>query len=137
MEQFSIKYKKGSKYQLAETVVVNIGLTGYIVTDKYYTLSTNGELVILEGYVWDGPSGPAIDTPNFMPGSLVHDVLYEMLRKGQLPQRFRSRIDNILDLINKANKMTWIRRWWVKRAVRKFAASAADPKNKRKIYTAP
>jgi hypothetical protein len=51
---------------------------------------------ISKGYAWDGPSGPTIDTGNFMRGSLIHDALYQLMRTGNLPTSFRERADLLL-----------------------------------------
>lgn len=48
-------------------------------------LTVTGLLYIYAGYAWDGPSGPTFDTDNFMRGSLIHDVLYQMMRNALLP----------------------------------------------------
>ena len=72
-----IHYKSGYKYQLkkAAAVLTEIRPDGDKVIERYIRLGTDGRLEIADGYAWDGPSGPAIDTKNFMRGSLVHDVL--------------------------------------------------------------
>ncbi len=81
MTKLYIKYRSGYKYQLAEEYQVKVSVTpkNNVKTD-FIELSTEGMLVIKRGYAWDGPSGPTIDTPNFMRGSLVHDALYQLLR---------------------------------------------------------
>jgi len=54
-----------------------INLPARIITD-FMHIDCGGSLCIREGYSWDGPSGPAIDTVDFMRGSLVHDALYQL-----------------------------------------------------------
>jgi len=75
-----VKYRSGYKYQLVEEYQVKVSVLpkNDIKTD-FIELSTEGMLIIKNGYAWDGPSGPTIDTPNFMRGSLVHDALYRMV----------------------------------------------------------
>ena len=48
--------------------------------DGFIALATDGTITIKVGYAWDGPSGPAFDSPKYMRGSLVHDALYQLLR---------------------------------------------------------
>ena len=56
----------------------------------WVSIQPDGRLVIQKGYAWDGPSGPTIDTENFMRGSLVHDALYQLFREGKLdPEKQR------------------------------------------------
>ena len=88
MEKPYIKYRSGYKYQLVEEyqVKVSVAPADNIKTD-FIELSTEGMLVIKKGYAWDGPSGPTIDTLNFMHGSLVHDVLYQLLRNKLIEQK--------------------------------------------------
>ena len=82
----TIQYRGGYKYSLWETYRVQLGyIRGHSVTHRLFTLDADGWLTVFADYPWDGPSGPTIDTPSFMRGSLVHDVLYEMLRLGLLP----------------------------------------------------
>ena len=132
-----IEYRAGFKYQLAETYVIDTPILGYIIDTKYIALSERGILCIYEGYAWDGPSGPTIDTKNFMRGSLVHDALYQLIREGHLPSDERYTADKLLQMICKQDGMCKARAWWVFQGVDKFAASAAATRNKKKIITAP
>jgi hypothetical protein len=88
-------------------------------------LQFNGELSIWTGYAWDGPSGPGIDTRNFMRGSLVHDALYQLIRKGLLPEKYRENADRIIRDICLEDGMSKIRAWWVYHGLRLFGKSAA------------
>jgi len=132
-----IQYQKGYKYQLIKIYKCNIGIYGYEISTPFLTLDKAGNLTITVGYAWDGPSGPAIDTPTFMRGSLVHDAIYQLMRMGLLPQHCRLPADLVMKRICKEAGMCKARIWWVFKGVRKFAKSAADPKNKRKIFEAP
>ena len=138
-----IKYKSGYKYQLVEEYIIDTEiypektvLRGYIL---FYGKNTTvpGRLIIGRGYCWDGPSGPAIDTKNFMRGSLVHDVLYQLMRQGLIPQTWREQADKELRKICLEDGMSKIRVWWVYHAVKLFAQRCADTDNKKKILTAP
>ena len=50
-------------------------------------------LTVRKGYAWDGASGPTIDTDNTIKASLIHDVLYQAIREGVLPPRYRRKAD--------------------------------------------
>ncbi len=91
------------------------------------TIDAAGHLVIKKRYSWDGPSGLAIDTKNFMQGSLVHDALYQLMRAGAIAQHQRKRADEILREICIADGMSRIRAWSVYNAVRIGGASSARP----------
>lgn len=115
-----IHYHSGYKYQLA--VEYNIELKGLnppsLFVHDYFSITRTGYLHIRKGYAWDGPSGPTIDTKNFMRGSLVHDVLYQLIGLGALPYSDRLRADEILREICLEDGMSRIRAWWVYRGVR-------------------
>jgi hypothetical protein len=132
-----IEYKAGFKYQLTKRCIYKSPLLGYKILTRYIQLEEDGTLTIYRGYCWDGPSGPTVDSKSFMRGSLVHDALYQLLREGHLPQSERFVADKILQYICLEDGMCKLRAWWVFQGVSKFAASAALPKNRKKIYTAP
>ena len=72
-----IEYYKGDyKYVLKGRVTHETGIVGRGCILTFCSLTTEGLLIIRPGYAWDGPSGPTFDTPSFMRGSLIHDVLY-------------------------------------------------------------
>ena len=122
-----ISYKGGYKYQLREsyTVLISIKPPMPILT-QYIDLYTDGRLVIKEGYAWDGPSGPTIDTQTFMRGSLVHDALYQLMREDYLsPITYRKEADKILKKLCLEDGMWSIRAWWVYWGVRFFGGLAS------------
>lgn len=128
-----ITYKKrrSYKYTLLEQVQYQTGIQATHTHDV--VAIDDGLLTIKPGYAWDGPSGPAFDTGNFLRGSLVHDALYQLMREGVIPQAQREKADQILYDICRADGMSKLRAKWVFWAVRKFAGKAAQPD----ILTAP
>jgi len=88
------KYKLNSEYAIKLNVKPEAKITG-----DFYTLLPSGLLTISADYEWDGASGPAIDTKNIMRASLVHDVLYQMIRCGQLPYKYKKDSDKELPRI--------------------------------------
>ncbi len=133
-----IRYKKGFKYQIISpyACMIDIKPLENINTD-YIALTTTGCLIVKEGYAFDGPSGPTIDTRNFMRGSLIHDCCFQLLREGHLPQRCRKQADIELRKACREDGMSKIRAWWVYRAVRLFGKKYASTDNKKPILTAP
>ena len=101
-------------------------------------LTTEGWITIKKGYAWDGPSGPTIDTRNFMRGSLIHDALYQLMRARKLDiDEHRKPADELLRKMCREDRMSAIRAWWVYRGVRIGGKPAADPANKKPITRAP
>lgn len=85
-------------------------------------------LTIRAGYMWDGPSGPTIDTKNFMRGALIHDALYQLIREDYLKMNDRKQADKILRKVCLEDGMSRIRAWYIYTAVHHFAEWAATPK---------
>ena len=117
-----IFYRSGYEYQLRADYTINLPFvpdTTLDIIEPFYTFAINGTLTVKAGYAWDGASGPAIDTKTFMRGSLVHDVLYQMMREGLLdPGKYREPADAILRDICREDGMMAIRAWWVYQGVR-------------------
>jgi hypothetical protein len=134
-----ISYKDGYKYQLREDYVTDIGIKPDApINTEYLVLSIEGKLTVNNGYAWDGPSGPTIDTLNFMRGSLVHDALYQLMREGHLDAgKYRDVADRLLQTMCKEDGMTALRAWWVYQGVRFGGGPAADPANNKPIIKAP
>ncbi|PJZ69869.1 hypothetical protein CH373_13555 [Leptospira perolatii] len=131
-----IKYRtlRNYKYQLLYDYTIQIDLrpASEIIEPhqgelRFIRLKQNGQLTIFEGYAWDGPSGPTIDTPNFMRGSLVHDALYQLMRNSRLDQSTRKYADDLLHDLCIEDGMSKLRAKWVHWAVRTFGGSAAAP----------
>lgn len=133
-----IKYKSGYKYQLIKEYSVEVGIKLPIeVADKYIALDSDGTLTIKDGYAWDGPSGPTIDTKSFMRGSLVHDALYQLIRKQLLTLKYRKQADIELRRICREDGMSRFRAWYVYKAVRWFAQKSASDTSTKKVHIAP
>jgi hypothetical protein len=131
-------YRAGYKYQLAETYEASLPFhPSQSISVQFITFERDGVLTIRSGYAWDGPSGPTFDTKNFMRGSLVHDVLYQLIRNKWLPEEFRAKADDLLKQHCLEDGMSKVRAWYVHRAVSRYAMSAADPQNAKKVYYAP
>jgi hypothetical protein len=141
MEQ--IRYREGYKYQLAKDYGITVPVIPKEDVDIQFikmirpTLRDTSYLLIRSGYAWDGPSGPTFDTPSFMRGSLVHDVLYQLIRLELLDPCYRRDADDILKEICKEDGMGSLRAWWVHKAVVNFAESACSPTNVKRVIMAP
>ncbi len=82
MKKSDISYHKGKfKYQLANDYVMNIGFSQASgLKTEFVELAADGKLTVKSGFAWDGVTGLAFDTRNFMRASLVHDALFLLLR---------------------------------------------------------
>jgi hypothetical protein len=137
-----MKYSKTGKYKyrLEEDLAVRIPFfPNEIISHALFTLSPLGVLLVKKFYSWDGPSGPTIDTPDFMTPSLVHDVLYQMMRlKLWYYPEMRKKADRLLYDMCRERGMPWWRAGYVYNAVRWFGGdSIKTDEDEGKIYEAP
>ena len=91
----------------------------------FVQLNGGGKMNIKKGYAWDGSSGPSIDTKENMFASLIHDALYQLMRRnegclgGMTRYRFRRNADLIFYKLCRANDMSWPRAGWHYTGVRR------------------
>jgi hypothetical protein len=139
MKQITYRELREYKYQLTEDYEVNIPIKPdqYIDTD-FIKLNIEGTLKIKSKYAWDGPSGPTIDTNNFMRGSLVHDTLYQLMREKHLDINRRDEADKLLRQHCREDGMSALRAWVVYKAVKWFGKKSASPSDEETtIFIAP
>jgi len=137
-ENKHIKYQKGFKYQLIAAAQFQLKIQPQSdIETRFINLSSDGVLTIRSGYAWDGPSGPTIDTRNFMRGSLIHDALYQLMRLELLPLEFKEPSDKELIRYCKKDGMSSLRAWWVYKGLHRFGTSATLPENKKDTLIAP
>lgn len=134
-----IWYREGYKYQLTVSYEVDVPLhQNTHINTSFVSLNPEGHLTIKAGYAWDGPSGPAFDTPCFMRASLVHDALYQLMREGWLKAKdHKSIADDIMRVICLEDGMSIARAWWCHRGVRIGGASSCDPAKDKPVLMAP
>ena len=137
-ETKQIAYKKGYKYQLNADAVFYVDIyPRYDIITKFIELTTEGKLTIKDGYAWDGPSGPTIDTKNFMRGSLVHDALYQLMRMRKISLKYKELADVKLKDICLEDGMWKIRAGWVYKGLVVFGKGSTLPKNAKPTIFAP
>lgn len=119
---FAFQVKKAQwTYVTASEYRHEIGiLPSTSIGNGYVWLGIDGVLNISKDYAWDGPSGPTIDTPDFMRASLVHDALYQLMDEGYLSKEFRKQADDLFFKILREDKMPWFRAAYSWLAVRLF-----------------
>lgn len=138
----SVRYlKKGnSRYQIADDWWVETGIKNWAArlmlgSKPLVVLDEGGRLTVYAGYVFDGPSGPTLNTDNSMRGATAHDALYQLAREGKIPPSVRGKADKLAWRIWRADGMSWLRaKIWLW-ALRRFAKSAYTYKPE-KVYEA-
>lgn len=91
---------------------------GHYISLKNATLHRDGSLYIISGFVWDLGSGPAVNTPSMVYGSLAHDAFYDMMNADALPWKKRKAVDKYFRYLLKKFGMGFFRRQWVYAGVR-------------------
>lgn len=133
----TIKYCSGYKYQLVEDYFHMLPSDfDKIKSFNFGFLNWNSSILLIrKGYAWDGPSGPTIDTRDFMRASLVHDALYQCMRQKLIDISLRKVCDEELKRICLEDGMCSTRASIVYDAVRVFGGSSAI--EKKEIIEAP
>jgi hypothetical protein len=136
MKKVSYRKLTSYKYQVMRRYTIQIDLKPLRrlrpKVAEFLSFSYDGLLTIKKYYAWDGPSGPTIDTKDFIRGSLVHDALYQLMRESVLDYKVhRQRADEIFRELLLEDGMCKFRAWYVYQAVHLFAERGAHPKNLR------
>lgn len=131
-ELTKIYYRAGYKYQLdtGYNIMLDVAPEKSMATE-YISFLPNGLLTIHAGYAWDGPSGPTFDSRSAMRASLVHDALYQLIRREKLPHEFRELADKVFFGLCLEDGMFYARAWLWHRTLRLAGGPAAygqDPK---------
>lgn len=133
-----IEYREGYKYQLNKNVKLKTPIVGERVHHKYFDLYADGTLEIREGYAWDGPSGPTLDTQDSLGPSLVHDVFCQMMRLELLSyNKWQDTVNEFFREHCKRCGMNAFRAWYWYRAVEFADAGRPDGKDPNPVLTAP
>jgi hypothetical protein len=129
MNRICYRKLKNYKYQILEKFSIQLDIKpDWDINYTFVSLSSGGVLAAKEYYAWDGPSGPTLDTKNFMRGSLAHDALYQLMRLSALDnKKYRKSADKILRDICREDGMCSFRAWYVYWGVRIFAQASAHP----------
>ena len=106
--------------ELLEGFWCDTEITGYEASTAFIELHPDGPLILMPGYQWDFGSGPAIDTPEMILSSLVHDAFYELLALNLISNCARKKSDRLLRIMLKESGAGWFRSWYVWAAVRAF-----------------
>lgn len=125
-EELDPPHPNGYKYRLTKSyhhTLTHFEPKGRGALGPWVALDHN-YLFIREDYMWDGATGPAVDTESFMRASICHDALYQLIAHGILPKKpWKRHADNELVRVAKLDGMPWYRRVWVWLAVRAFGGA--------------
>jgi hypothetical protein len=78
------------EYALYDLPAVSVAYTGW----DYIAIEPGGTLVIKKGYRWDGPTtSPLKYSSKIIHASMVHDTIYDLMRRGDIPRDFKPYTD--------------------------------------------
>jgi hypothetical protein len=111
--------KKFWKYRIYEDCEFILYSNYGDVAHEFFQICGN-KLTVKAGYRWDGPSGPTVDTKNFMSPSLIHDVLFQAMREDLINRDLFTIANNELYMQCRERGMSRFRSWYVKKGVQWF-----------------
>lgn len=133
-EHHGIKYERlkkwhlfSNEYVLLADYSVQTDIKGFSIRTEFIHLTRAGKLTLKKGYRWNGPSGPTVDTKNFMRPSAGHDAWYWLLRRKLVPWWVRDRADVQLYEECQEDGMWKIRATYVRKAVHEGGIDSALP----------
>jgi len=134
-----ISYHSGYKYQLAEDYHMATKIRPKKPEDgRFIALDAAGNLTVKSGYAWDGVSGPVLDSPQNLRASLVHDALYQLMRKRVVSSAdYRDKADKLFKKMCKQDGVPSAVANAYYEVLKLLGKPAADPKNAKAIYFAP
>ena len=117
-----------SKYVIEGDCPINVDINECVIYPLFNISLMPGKLTLLNGFQYDGASGPAIDTASFMLPSAVHDALYILMRDELIDTRYRVYADDLLRDMCISSGMSKFRAWYVHKAVRMFGGASLNKK---------
>ncbi len=134
-----IKYRSGYKHQLDKDYHIETSIKPEADVDiQFIALDTEGNLTVKSGYAWDGVSGPVKDTHHNLRASLVHDALYQLIRKRKLTRKqHKDKADKLFRKLCKQDGVSAAMAGIYYYALKKLGNPATDPKNAKEVKTAP
>lgn len=111
---------------------------GYAGQAGFISFTPEGIFTVKPGFVWDGASGPTLDTSDSVCAALGHDTLYELMRCGKLASHLYKPIADLWFYKRlQEDGMIQYRAWAWFKAVSLFGAPSCDPQNEAVIHRAP
>lgn len=134
-----IEYRSGYKYQLATDYSMRIAIKpAENIDTQFIALDKQGNLTVKSGYAWDGTSGPVIDTDKNLRASLVHDALYQLMRKRKISSsEHKDKADKLFKKICREDGVSSPVAQVYYKALKALGKPATDPKNAKAVKRAP
>ena len=134
----TLYFKRGYKYQVSKPYHIKLDIKPFKSIDlPFIKFDLEGNLTIITGYAWNGASGPTYDTLNSMIGSLIHDVIYQLIRLDKVDYACKEYADKLLhDICVEDGMFSFRASYWLW-AVLHFGSSSCLPSAEPKDEVAP
>jgi len=134
----SLYFYRGYKYQVRKPFHIKLDIVPYeSIHLDLVSMDKDGNTIIFPGYAWNGASGPTIDTLNSMIGSLIHDLIYQLIRLGFIDDSYKEYGDKLLYDLCVEDGMWRLRAKLWKWAVLKFGRGSTRPSAEPILEVAP
>jgi hypothetical protein len=107
-------YTEGWKYRTNRVYHFKLAIVPKAPIDlPFLKMDMDGVTTVLVSYAWNGASGPTWDTKNSMVGSLIHDIIYQLIRLGLIDAGYKEYGDNVLhDVCSEDGMWEWRADYW-------------------------
>ena len=133
-----MKYITGFRHCLYEDEVFHVAIYhDEDIDTKYIRLTTLGVLTVKTGFMWDGISGPTLQTKKTKSPSCMDDSPYWLIRNGYLLFSTWKVADLEFKRYCLMKGIFRIRAWWLYRGLSLARGTAAHPDKRKKVLIAP
>lgn len=88
-----VRYRDGYAFQLESPYQERTGITGFQGGNLFVGIAPDGALTGAAGYAWDGATGVPVQLKSMVRAALLHDMGYQLIREGVVPQERRIDFD--------------------------------------------
>ena len=128
-----MKVRKVKGYRVTEGDSIHLPFDIPDVEHKFFGIKRR-QMVIRQGYYYDGASGPVRDTKRTMFAAAFHDVAYQAIREGLIGLEYKSSFDKLFaDMCKERGQWEWLVGLYFK-GLKKFGTRSCVPGDKPKEY---
>ena len=131
-----MKYQKVQGFRVAVTWEYQTQIAVDRIIRTEWVDLVKGLLIMKQGFCFE-PSGPTIKTKSVMQGCCVHDAIYYLIRNGLLEPHWKEPGDDLMKEIHLQDEVNAFRAGYFHWSVINFGDTSIDPRNRKKVLTAP
>lgn len=131
-----MKYQKVQGYRVAVKWAYQTQIAIDRIIKTEWVELIKGLLIMKPGFCFE-PSGPTIKTKSIMRGCCAHDAIYYLIRNGHLKPYWKEPADDLMREIHLKDNVIDFRASYFHWFVVNFGKPSVDPRNRKKVKTAP